>query len=116
VNGRSDGPIRCWTWMANAAPSIGSSAPCGPAKAGFWCCAESPVWGRRALLAYQDQRMAGFRVVRAAGAQSEMELAFAGLHQLLSEMLDRLEICRRRSGTRCGPRSGSAPARCPTGS
>jgi hypothetical protein len=48
--------------------------------------------GKTALLAYLDQRVAGFRVVRAAGVQSEMELAFAGLHQLLSEMLDRLEI------------------------
>src|SRR6476661_4290176 len=32
-----------------------------------------------------------FRLVRAAGVQSEMELAFAGLHQLLAPMLDRLE-------------------------
>ena len=30
-------------------------------------------------------------MVRAAGVQSEMELAFAGLHQLLASMLDRLD-------------------------
>jgi len=34
---------------------------------------------------------AGFRVARAVGVQSEMELAFAGLHQLCAPMLDRAE-------------------------
>src|ERR1041384_7768827 len=34
---------------------------------------------------------AGCRVVRATGVQSEMELAFAGLHQLCGPMLDRLD-------------------------
>ena len=33
----------------------------------------------------------GCRVARAAGVQSEMELAFAGLHQLCAPMLDRLD-------------------------
>jgi hypothetical protein len=31
-------------------------------------------------------------MVRAAGVQSEMELAFAGLHQLLAPMLDHLRV------------------------
>src|SRR6185312_15396103 len=31
------------------------------------------------------------RVVRVAGVQSEMELAFAGLHQVCAPLLDRLE-------------------------
>jgi hypothetical protein len=35
------------------------------------------------LLEYVAERAAGCRVVRAAGIESEMELAFAGLHQLL---------------------------------
>ena len=30
-------------------------------------------------------------MVRAVGVESEMELAFAGLHQLLAPVLDRLE-------------------------
>ena len=34
---------------------------------------------------------AGCRVARAVGVQSEMELAFAGLHQLCAPMLDRLD-------------------------
>jgi DNA-binding CsgD family transcriptional regulator len=50
-----------------------------------------PGVGKTALLEYAVERASGFRVVRAAGVQSEMELAFAGLHQLLASMLDRLD-------------------------
>jgi len=49
-----------------------------------------PGVGKTALLDYIVEQ-AGCRVVRAAGIQSEMELAFAGLHQLCAPMLDRLE-------------------------
>src|SRR2546423_12928676 len=50
-----------------------------------------PGVGKTALLEYLVEQASGCRVVRAAGVQSEMELAFAGLHQLLAPMLDRLE-------------------------
>ena len=50
-----------------------------------------PGVGKTALLEYLVEQAPEFRVVRAAGVQSEMELAFAGLHQLLAPMLDRLE-------------------------
>src|SRR6266540_4293863 len=50
-----------------------------------------PGVGKTALLEYAVEQASEFRVVRAAGVQSEMELAFAGLHQLLASMLDRLE-------------------------
>jgi predicted ATPase len=50
-----------------------------------------PGVGKTALLEYLAEQAAGFQVVRAAGVQSEMELAFAGLHQLLASMLDRLD-------------------------
>ena len=50
-----------------------------------------PGVGKTALLEYAVERATAFRVVRAAGVQSEMELVFAGLHQLLASMLDRLE-------------------------
>ena len=50
-----------------------------------------PGVGKTALLEYVVEHASGCRVVRAAGVQSEMELAFAGLHQLLAPMLDRLE-------------------------
>ena len=50
-----------------------------------------PGVGKTALLDYLVEQASGCRVVRAAGVQSEMELAFAGLHQLLAPILDRLE-------------------------
>jgi AAA ATPase domain len=50
-----------------------------------------PGMGKTALLEYVAEQVSGSRVARAAGVQSEMELAFAGLHQLLGSMLDRLD-------------------------
>ena len=50
-----------------------------------------PGVGKTALLEYVVEQASGCRVARAAGVQSEMELAFAGLHQLCAPMLDRLE-------------------------
>ncbi|MGH3254395.1 MAG: helix-turn-helix transcriptional regulator [Streptosporangiaceae bacterium] len=47
--------------------------------------------GKTALLDYLARQAQGCRVVRAAGVQSEIEFAFAGLHQLLAPMLDRVE-------------------------
>ncbi len=46
--------------------------------------------GKTALLEYLVEQGSGCRVLRAAGVQSEMELAFAGLHQLLAPVVDRL--------------------------
>ena len=43
--------------------------------------------GKTALLDYVAEHASGCRVVRAAGVQSAMELAFAGLHQLCAPML-----------------------------
>ncbi|GIE95037.1 ATP-binding protein [Paractinoplanes rishiriensis] len=44
--------------------------------------------GKSALLDYLAGRPAGYRVARVAGVESEMELPFAGLHQLCAPMLD----------------------------
>jgi DNA-binding CsgD family transcriptional regulator len=46
--------------------------------------------GKSALLGYLSDRLAGWHVARAAGVESEMELAYAGLHQLCAPMLDHL--------------------------
>jgi MoxR-like ATPase len=46
--------------------------------------------GKTALLEYLATQAAQCRVVRAVGVESEMELPFAGLHQLCAPMLDRL--------------------------
>jgi DNA-binding CsgD family transcriptional regulator len=50
-----------------------------------------PGVGKTALLEYASERATGCRVARVAGVQAEMELAFAGLHQLCAPVLDRLE-------------------------
>jgi DNA-binding CsgD family transcriptional regulator len=50
-----------------------------------------PGVGKTALLDYLVRRASGCRVVRVVGVQSEMELAFAGLHLLCVPMLDRLD-------------------------
>ena len=50
-----------------------------------------PGVGKTVLLDYLAGRASGCRVARAAGVQSEMELAFAGLHQLCAPMLDHAE-------------------------
>ena len=50
--------------------------------------------GKTALLEYLSGRAsdAGCQVVSAAGVQSEMELAFASLHQLCASLLDRVDV------------------------
>ena len=71
--------------------------------------------GKSVLLEYAAERATGFRVARAAGAESEMELAFAGLHQLCSPLLDRLdrlpEPQQAALRTAFGQQDGDPPAR-----
>jgi DNA-binding CsgD family transcriptional regulator len=50
-----------------------------------------PGVGKSVLLDYLAVQAARCRVAHVAGVQSEMELAFAGLHQLCAPMLDHLE-------------------------
>src|SRR5205823_6288739 len=47
--------------------------------------------GKTALLDYAISSASDLLVVRASGVESEMELAFAVLHQLCAPLLDRLE-------------------------
>ena len=72
-------------------------------------------FGKTALLDYTAGRASGFRLVRAWGVESEMELAFAGLHQLCAPMLARLERLpgpqRDALGVAFGLREGGAPNR-----
>jgi hypothetical protein len=70
-----------------------------------------PGVGKTALLDYVAGQASGCRVARAAGVQSEMELAFAGVHQLCAPMLDHLdrlpvpqgEALRTAFGVSAGP-------------
>jgi DNA-binding CsgD family transcriptional regulator len=71
--------------------------------------------GKTALLHYCARQAAGFRVARIAGVESEMELPFAGLHQLCAPMLDRIRALpqpqRAALGVALGLSSGAAPDR-----
>ncbi|HEY4461603.1 MAG TPA: ATP-binding protein, partial [Streptosporangiaceae bacterium] len=74
-----------------------------------------PGVGKSALLDYLAGHAPGCLVVRAAGVESEMELAFAGLHQLLAPLLDRAdrlpEPQRAALRTAFGLSSGPVPDR-----
>ena len=76
-----------------------------------------PGIGKTVLLDYAVSRASasGFRVVRGWGVESEMELAFAGLHQLCVPLLGRLEQLpkpqRDALAVAFGIREGQAPDR-----
>lgn len=71
--------------------------------------------GKTELLNHLLGRATGCRVVRAAGVQSEMELSYAGLHQLCAPLLSHLddlpEPQRNALRTAFGMRVGDAPDR-----
>jgi DNA-binding CsgD family transcriptional regulator/tetratricopeptide (TPR) repeat protein len=74
-----------------------------------------PGVGKTVLLDYLAGRASGCLIARAAGVQSEMELAFAGLHQLCAPMLDQAEALpvpqRKALLTALGLSAGPAPDR-----
>src|SRR2546421_541202 len=84
---------------------------------------QSRVWvvsgeagvGKTALVESAIGSASGFRVMRAVGGESEMELAFAALQQLCAPMLDRLDRLpapqRDALGVAFGLRAGEAPDR-----
>ena len=51
--------------------------------------------GKTALLRYAAGQASGFRIVQIAGVEAEMELPFAGLHQLCGAMLGQLPVLSR---------------------
>ncbi|MEU6422865.1 helix-turn-helix transcriptional regulator [Streptomyces spiralis] len=71
--------------------------------------------GKTELLNYLLDRATGCRVVRAAGVQSEMELSYAGLHQICAPLLSSLdelpEPQRNALRTAFGMQVGDAPDR-----
>ncbi|MDX6343884.1 MAG: hypothetical protein QOH87_4022 [Trebonia sp.] len=74
-----------------------------------------PGIGKSALLEYAIESAPGFQIARAAGVESESELAFAALHQLCAPRLDQLERLpgpqRDALGVAFGLRAGEAPDR-----
>jgi DNA-binding CsgD family transcriptional regulator len=71
--------------------------------------------GKSALLSYLAERAADCRMLHAIGVEAEMELAYAGLHQLCEPLFDRLEPLpapqRDALATAFGVRAGAAPDR-----
>ncbi|WP_241564147.1 helix-turn-helix transcriptional regulator [Nonomuraea polychroma] len=71
--------------------------------------------GKTALMEYARGSASGCRIVRAAGVESEMELAFGGLHQLCAPFLDHLgrlpQPQRDALGTAFGLSAGTPPDR-----
>jgi DNA-binding CsgD family transcriptional regulator len=71
--------------------------------------------GKTALLDHAVASASDLRVVRASGVESEMELAFAALHQLCAPLLDRLDRLpgpqRDALQTTFGLSAGQAPDR-----
>src|SRR5246127_3134276 len=74
-----------------------------------------PGVGKTALLDSAMGSASGFRVARAVGVESEMELAFAALQQLCAPLLDRLDRLpapqQDALGVAFGQRAGNAPDR-----
>ena len=71
--------------------------------------------GKTALFGYAADTAPDFQMARAEGVESEMELPFAGLHQLCGRMLNRSSSLpgpqRDALGVAFGLRSGTAPGR-----
>src|SRR4051794_4537595 len=71
--------------------------------------------GKTALLRYAARQAPGFRVAQIAGVEAEMELPFAGVHQLCAPMFSRLDALpepqRDALGVALGLASGDAPDR-----
>src|SRR5512133_3666965 len=74
-----------------------------------------PGIGKTALLRYAARQASGLRVTEVEGVQAEMELAFAGIHQLCAPLIDGFDALAvpQRNALRVavGLSSGAAPDR-----
>ena len=86
------GHRRGWsTVSASATCWNDSSRGCARVRAVCWSSAARRASARPRCLRHLSAAAEGCRIARAAGVESEMELAFAGLHALCAPMLGRLE-------------------------
>src|SRR5689334_11455880 len=71
--------------------------------------------GKTALLRHTARQAAGFRVVHVTGVEAEMELPFAGIHQLYAGLPDRVDALpppqRKAFTTALGLVAGEVPER-----
>ena len=74
-----------------------------------------PGVGKTALLRYAARQASGFRIAQIAGVEAEMELPFAGLHQLCAPLLEKLDALAEPQqvalSVALGLLSGDAPDR-----
>src|ERR1700751_2881897 len=117
---RIDAERRCWAMKlvdrrAECAmlDRLGEAVCAGGSRALVLC--GDPGVGKTALLQHLIARAAQCRVVQTAGVESEMELAFAGLHQLCAPLLAGLDCLPERQDDALrilfGMGSGPAPDR-----
>jgi DNA-binding CsgD family transcriptional regulator len=69
--------------------------------------------GKTALLRYAARQAAGFRVAQVTGVEAEMELPFAGIHQLCAPVLDRLDALPQAQRDALNVALGLAPGDVP---
>jgi AAA ATPase-like protein len=110
------GPWDRWSGGAvNGGFSIGCLRRCGGGESRTLVMEGEPGVGKTALLEYAVGMAPDFRLSRAVGVESEMELPFAALHQLCAPMLEGLERLpepqREALAIAFGLRAGSAPDR-----
>ena len=75
---------------AELAAVEGLIARAGSSRSGTLVVRGEPGVGKSALLGHAIGHATGMRVLRAGGIEAESELAFAGLHQLVHSVLDRV--------------------------
>lgn len=66
--------------------------------------------GKSALLRYAAEQAPDWRILRCSGVESESELPFAGLHQLLGSAVDRLDTLPEPQHSALGGALGLCPA------
>jgi DNA-binding CsgD family transcriptional regulator len=69
--------------------------------------------GKTALLQYAAREASGMQIVRIAGVEAEMEMPFAGVHQLCAPMLGHLEAIPAPQRDALGVALGLAPGQPP---
>ena len=69
--------------------------------------------GKTALLRYVVRRASGFRVAQVTGVEAEMELPFAGIHQLCAPLLDQLDALPQPQQNALNVALGLAPGDVP---
>ena len=85
-------PVRRGSWTGpTSAPRSTAAGGCARGGSAVLVLRGEAGIGKTALLGHVARQASGFRVVQVAGVEAEMELPYAGLHQLCTRMLDRLD-------------------------